>query len=263
MKKLALIFSFLFILMGCGGGGGGNTNKYAKITKSNFKKAIIAYKYTKDLNHIIFNLILNIPAKYSDSDGNHNCSMGGSYNVTTKSNTKVFKFNNCKISKITVLNGSIIKRKENDLTLKDFKFNIDENYICNGTITYYNLNNPSNLNMNINSIKIYNDKNQLNGEIKNDVYTIKSNYGSKPFIKYFKASINNIDTQNSGWIDIDTTKSLASDLFIGCPHDGEIRIKGESNYIDLKYRASLNVDVYFNNESSVLESYNSCNELGR
>ena len=254
MKKSILVLSFIFILIGCGGGNGTSNNKSAKITQSNVDDIVAAYYDSVDLDSGIGLVTGVILSTYNNSSGTHNCSNGGDYEVSKSGGTIRYKFNNCKDNN-KEMNGVIVSKNNN----KDIEV---ENFVLKDNQTTLNYNGhikaQSNSHQTINIDRaLWDKKGVYKIETKNSVYNINKSGNTKNTDISSLANSSKID----GWIKIDTTKAIKKVSGDICPKDGRIRVRGESNYIDIQYNSDFSVDIYFNGDSSVITSYNSCNDI--
>jgi len=254
MKNLALVFSLIFMVIGCGGGGSsGSTNKNAKITQSNVDNIVATYYDSVDLDNGIGLLVGIIFLTFDNSSGTHNCSNGGDYEVSNSSGTIRYKFNNCKDSNGEMSGVIVAKDNNNDVVV--------ENFVLKDNKATLNYNGHIKAQSNSQTINIdralWENKGIYKIETKNGVYNINKSGNTWNTDISSLANSSKID----GWIKIDTTKAIKKVSGDACPKDGRIRVRGESNYIDIQYNSDFSVDVYFNGDSSVITSYNSCNDI--
>jgi len=258
MKKLVknLVFyltivSAVMAISGCGGGGGSSFDSFAKVTQSNADEVIALYQDTNNaISGGAFVAAFGISAVIdTKSVGTHSCSNGGNYVIEDLgSNKKKITYNNCKESSNTTKNGSGIQDKSNNsievnnLTLDDSKYNMV-------------------FSLSLKPNKATFKKIHIQDKAKSYTFDAKN-------LIVISSSANNVSlsglSKNSklnGWIEISTMSNIKKQSGNSCPNSGIVKLKGNSNYLKLKYTNSLNVDVYFNNDSSPFTSFNSCKDL--
>ena len=259
MKKLALIFSFLFILIGCGGGGG-SSNKFVAINQANLNDILATYYSSLDSSYSIIYYYFNLaPYKYNTNDGSYRCSDGGTYSVATKGNQKVFEYNSCRTSNMRIrtpitLNGTV-KMSNSGLHKEFIDLLLTKKYSTkfNGTVDYKKSNNIEYYKLNIKIM--YNNKAGV--ELQGGVYEYKYDYNNYTTTQ----SINTTATSSklNGNIKIETISQINKKY--KCPTSGEVKISGDKDYLNIKYRSSMNIDVYLNGDNSVITSFNDCGDF--
>ena len=260
MKKLALIFSFLFILIGCGGGGGNSNNKFVDISQANLNDILATYKSSSYLNHYIIAYLTLPPSNYNTNDGKYDCNMGGTYSVTTKNNQKIFEYNNCKVlnvqTRVEVTFKGTIKMSNNGSHREyiDFFFNRFEDIKFSGIIDHNLANGTESYKLNLSSV-LAKFNNGVTVELKDAIFEY---YNDKHLST---ESINSTATSSKldGYIKVETISKIKQSQ--KCPTSGEVKISGSKDYLYIKYRKSMNIDVYLNGDNSVITSFNDCDDF--
>ena len=259
MKKIILIFSFLFILIGCGGGGG-SSKKLVDINQANLNDILATYYSSLDFSEEITYYFRIPPNDFNANDGEYKCNMGGTYNITTKDNQKIFKYNNCKIlnnqTRVEVTFKGTVKISNNGFhrEFTDFSFDRYEYIKFSGSLDYSSGNGLGYYKLNIKNLY---SKDKVEVKLKGGVYERSEDYNKHITIK----SINTTATSSKldGNIKIQTISKIKRNQ--KCPTSGEIKISGSKDYLDIKYRSTMNIDVYLNNSNSVITSFNDCGDF--
>jgi len=259
MKKIFFILSFIFIIIGCEGGNGSNSIEFTKITKSNFKNVIKAYNDFKILT-LINILWYGRYITLNTTQGEHSCKDGGNYSIKDiSSDKKKIVFKNCKLDNDENTNGILyITKNSNTLEFNNIKDNFTSiDITLNGTMQFKTSgSNINEINTNFSTIDLmYKDKGYAL-HAKNLKY--QANLQNNTYKRNLDGLISSSDTK---WLKITTIKTLKTNSNDVCPHEGNVKIKGMNNYINLLFTSTFNVDIYFNGSSNILHSYNSCKDL--
>ena len=152
MRKISILVTSLAIISGCGGGSGSKSgNELYQITNKNFDRATsVAMAATDDLPLISYNQLQNFIA-----DG----CIDGSYTQKDIDGGVDFKFNNCKTSNNYVINGELIYKTNNTLSVGKGGYSFS--YNSKGYASKYNFisglvkfdNSPDETITNINNLK--------------------------------------------------------------------------------------------------------------
>ena len=246
------------VISGCGGGSGGSSSssQYATITRNNFENAIKAFSDSSKVAALVNALWYLRYQSMDKSEGEHSCSKGGKYKVENIStNQKKVVFSNCKKNEDEISGTLYINESSKTLRFENIEDKSSDLIIKHTGLSQYP--NSSNTTTNFSSLEV----DFKNGNLKLNAKDLELRYSKNSNVEnvVFNALVNTNYT--NGWVRITTLNSIQERKNDECPYTGNIKIMGSSNYINLKFTPSFNVDVYFNGESSVLHSYNSCKDL--
>ena len=259
-KLILASIPILLILSGCGGGGSSiiSQEDMARIDNSNNKQIARSLSTSIRVSDKISNQISNMD--FSKNSGIYNCT-NGNYTVLKSTNKVTYTYSNCQQGD-SLFNGKVTKENLSNpirerYTAEGFKkeFNDGSKHYMYEVSDFVVTKNPSDstpIEVNINA-KAKNLVNNNSVEYKNfswDVFKRNDGKLSLNVDGYYKTNYT-----NSKWVEVDQINNAIYDAG-ACPTEGEIKLNGNSSYLEIKVSSNTNVNIYTNGTYSY--KYNDC-----